>query len=489
MTSPGALSVLEREDSDEALVERVRQGDDRAFEELYRRHSRLAVSVARKILRSPQDSEDAAAEAFTNVLSALRRQVGPREMFRAYLLACVRNTCALRIRQRSKQVCSRDRSFADVGATQDEQVVEGAIATAAFQAIPARWQSALWMAEVDHLDPSVIADRLDLNVQAAAALVYRARQGFTEAYLAQHLRCSGQPACVALGPKLAQYVRGTAGTMASRQVENHIAACSACATALLELKDVNSSLRSMTAPLSMVTAAGATAAAASGGGATVATGLGFGWLAKALVAAGLSAAPLFISGDGADPIFAAPRVSAGISAANGSTFPEHAGAPGRQIIDVGSIGSPTRPAETDTTKPAGSGPADALPVVPTPVDTVAVDVGSSDDGLPSLPTPLPAEPLETTLESVRDPLPMITETPIVSTTTLPIPLPVSIDSGALTGAVTSLVAPLTSTVAPLLPTVSVTAVVTVPSTLAPPIASAPLRVLTGSVTAGLSGHG
>jgi RNA polymerase sigma factor (sigma-70 family) len=488
MTDSGALAVLERQDSDEALVERVRQGDDRAFEELYRRHSRLAVAVARKILRSPQDSEDAAAEAFTNVLSALRRQVGPREMFRAYLLACVRNTCALRIRQRSKQVCSRDRSFADVGVRQDEQVVEGAIATAAFQAIPARWQSALWMAEVEHLDPSVIADRLDLNVPAAAALVYRARQGFTEAYLAQHLRCSGQPSCVVLGPKLAQYVRGTAGTMASRQVESHIADCPACASALSELADVNSSLRSMTAPLSMVTAAGATAAATSGGGATVATGVGFGWLAKAAVVAGLSAAPLFVSSDGSKPLFAAPAVTAGIFAAKDATFAEHAGAPGRQITGV-AIGTPTRPAETDTTKPAGSGLADPPPVVPTPVDPVAVDVGSSDDDIPYLPTPSPVEPVETTLGSARDPLPMITETTLVSTTTLPIPLALPIDSTAVVDAVTSLDAPLTLTVATSLPTLSVTAVVTVPSTLAPLVATTPLRILTASVGVGLSGPG
>src|SRR3954447_3034940 len=135
MIARDAVALLERDDSDEALVERVRRGDDTAFDELYRRHSRLAVAVARKILRSPQDSEDATAEAFTNVLAALRRQVGPREMFRPYLLACVKNTCSLRIRQRWKQACTRDRSFADVDPRQDEQIVEGAVAGAAFQAI------------------------------------------------------------------------------------------------------------------------------------------------------------------------------------------------------------------------------------------------------------------------------------------------------------------------------------------------------------------
>ena len=385
MFARGALAVLDREDTDEALVERVRQGDDTAFEELYRRHSRIAVAVARKILRSPQDSEDAAAEAFTNVLSALRRQVGPREMFRPYLLTCVKNTCALRIRQRSKQACSRDRSFADVDPLQDERVVEGAVASAAFRAIPARWQSALWMAEVEHLEPAVIADRLDIKVPAAAALVYRARQGFTEAYLAQHLRCSGQPSCVALGPKLAQYVRGTAGTMASRQVEAHIEQCSACTSALAELSDVNSSLRSITGPLSLVTAAGATATAASGGGAAVATGLG--WLAKVAAVAALSAAPLLAGDESFTPVSesskSTSRLGAHVVDPTGSAPRVHTRAPGRETVPAATDGrSPTRPGATDYTEPASGGPANGLPVMPSAVDPIVADVEPSKADLP-----------------------------------------------------------------------------------------------------------
>ena len=75
------------------------------------------------------------SEAFTNILSALRRQVGPREKFRPYLLTCVRNSCLQRIR-RSKQACKRERSFADDGPMEDERIVENAVAAAAFQSMP-----------------------------------------------------------------------------------------------------------------------------------------------------------------------------------------------------------------------------------------------------------------------------------------------------------------------------------------------------------------
>jgi RNA polymerase sigma factor (sigma-70 family) len=323
VTLHSALDVLECEDTDEVLVERVRRGDNGAFEELYRRHSSVAVAVARKILGSPQDAEDAVSEAFTNVLSALRRQVGPREKFRPYLLACVRNSCLQRIR-RSKQACKRERSFADDEPLDDERIVESAVVAAAFQSMPARWQSALWMAEVQQLDPVTIAERLDVNVSAAGALVYRARQRFTEAYLAQHLSHAGRPACAALAPKLAQYVRGTAGLMASRQVKNHIDECPACTSAIAELADVNSSLRSLTPPLALLTAAGTTTAAVSGGSATVAvSGFGLGWLAKIAAIAVLSTTPVLLGGD-AEPATGMARPPANVGGSTRTDFDTHA---------------------------------------------------------------------------------------------------------------------------------------------------------------------
>jgi RNA polymerase sigma factor (sigma-70 family) len=368
----GASDVFECEDTDEALVERVRRGDNGAFEELYRRHSRVAVSVARKIVGSPQDAEDAVSEAFTNVLSALRRQVGPREKFRPYLLVCVRNSCLQRIR-RSQQACKRERSFADDEPLEDERIVESAVAAAAFESMPARWQSALWMAEVQHLDPVTIAERLDVNVAAAGALVYRARQGFTEAYLAQHLSHAGRPECAALAPKLAQYVRGTAGLMASRQVENHIDECPACMSAIAELADVNSSLRSLTPPLALLTAAGTTTAAVPGGGAAVAvSGFGLGWLANIAAIAVLSTAPVLL---GSDASVAATGIG-GSTRIEVDTQATQTGGPRAGIRD---------PAVADSVPANGTSPRTVTTSTdPTPGGTAGVDepTGSSSEVSP-----------------------------------------------------------------------------------------------------------
>jgi RNA polymerase sigma factor (sigma-70 family) len=404
------LDVLEREDTDEALVERFRRGDNGAFEELYRRHSRVAVSVAGKILGSPQEAEDAVSEAFTNILSALRRQVGPREKFRPYLLACVRNSCRQRIR-RSKLACKRERSFADEEPSEDDRIVENAVAAAAFQSMPAHWQSALWMAEVQQLDPVTIAERLEVNVAAAGALVYRARQRFTEEYLAQHLSLAGRPACAALAPKLAQYVRGTAGLMASRQVKNHIDECPACKSAIAELADVNSSLRSLTPPVALLTAAGTATTAVSGGGATVAvSGVGLGWLAKLAALAVLSTTPVLLGSDASERATAMGRPPANVG---GST-------------SIESDTHPTQPAEPHTglrdhAAVADSAPTDGTSPPPVTTSTSLTPGGTADvDEPPGLSTAvLPPAEAGTSVDSTVSDVETALTLPALATVTLP----------------------------------------------------------------------
>jgi RNA polymerase sigma factor (sigma-70 family) len=465
------LDVLECEDTDEALVERVRRGDNGAFEELYRRHSRVAVSVARKILGSPQDAEDAVSEAFTNVLSALRRQVGPREKFRPYLLACVKNSSLQRIR-RSKQECKRERSFADDGPLEDERIVESAVAAAAFQSMSARWQTALWMAEVQQLDPLTIAERLDVNVAAAGALVYRARQGFTEAYLAQHLSHAGRPACAALAPKLAQYVRGTAGVMASRQVKNHIDECPACMSAIEELADVNSSLRSLTPPLALLTAAGTTTAAVSGGSATVAvSGFGLGWLAKIAAIAVLSTTPVLLGSDASESATDRARLPA-----NGSTridFDTHATQPGGPHAGLGDPAVADN-APTDETSPRTAQTSTGL----TPGGTADVD---EPPGL-SAEVPSPAED-GTSVDSVAGDIETAVTSPAISVPAIPVLPAISIP--AIGGLVPAIQVPAITlppiTVPPItLPPITVPAIslpaITLPEISVPPITVPPITV-------------
>ncbi|MGI8660717.1 MAG: sigma-70 family RNA polymerase sigma factor [Thermoleophilaceae bacterium] len=76
--------------SDSELVARVRAGDDRAFEELYRRYNAAIVAFARGRIRDAAAAEDVAQEAFTSALRRLR-QTDAQIAFRAWIYEIARN--------------------------------------------------------------------------------------------------------------------------------------------------------------------------------------------------------------------------------------------------------------------------------------------------------------------------------------------------------------------------------------------------------------
>ena len=61
------------DETESALVERARQGDVAAYEELVRRYQALAFRLAYTILGSVEDAEDATQEGFVRAYHALPR--------------------------------------------------------------------------------------------------------------------------------------------------------------------------------------------------------------------------------------------------------------------------------------------------------------------------------------------------------------------------------------------------------------------------------
>ena len=152
------------DETDEELVDRVRDGSDDAFAELYRRHRKVAERTAAWLLGSRRDVDDAVADAFAAVLQALRNGNGPKENFRAYLLACVRNGCTLR-RSRSITPVTLDPEAAGVALEDPERYVEADTVARAFAALSPRWQQALWMTEVEQRSVADVGAQLGLRSQ------------------------------------------------------------------------------------------------------------------------------------------------------------------------------------------------------------------------------------------------------------------------------------------------------------------------------------
>jgi RNA polymerase sigma-70 factor (ECF subfamily) len=88
-------------ESDEALFERLRNGDITAFDRLHERHARALFGFVRAHLRDPHEAEDVLHDAFLAILR--ERDIGHEvTSFRAWLYGVARNLCLNRARSRKR---------------------------------------------------------------------------------------------------------------------------------------------------------------------------------------------------------------------------------------------------------------------------------------------------------------------------------------------------------------------------------------------------
>ena len=99
------------------------------------------------------------------------------------------------------------------------------------------WQHALWITAVEERSSADVSRESKLSPNATAAPTMRARQAFVSAYLAEHVSTTSDPACAAVAPLLAPYVRDRLGVAERARVEEHLAQCDACTTAVDDLRD------------------------------------------------------------------------------------------------------------------------------------------------------------------------------------------------------------------------------------------------------------
>ncbi|WP_344686054.1 sigma-70 family RNA polymerase sigma factor [Saccharopolyspora taberi] len=175
-----------------ALLERVRAGDDLAYEELYWRHAPAVRRSALRTRRQGIDADDVAAEVFLRVLRAIRSGAGPRDRVRPYLLTVVRRVQAEWLAARRDEPVSGEELGERIPGAGDHQSTqaEGELLAQAFHRLPARWREVLWRTEVEGHRPASIAGQFGLTPNATAVLAHRARRGLRAAYLQAAAGCA-----------------------------------------------------------------------------------------------------------------------------------------------------------------------------------------------------------------------------------------------------------------------------------------------------------
>lgn len=252
--------------SDSDLMAEARAGGHAPLAELWRRHHGAGVLAARRCTNSI-DPEDLVSEAFARIIRALRAGGGPRDAFRPYLYATIRNVAA-RWASTERSVTIDDWSEVEQAETVDDPAVralERTLTARAFRSLPDRWQTVLWYTEVEGLDPHEVAPLLGLSPNGVAALAYRARDALRTAWLQAHIADPRTPPeCAWSVARLGEHARGHLPPTQSRRMAEHLAGCTRCSILADELDDLASRAALVLVPLLLgATAAGAGLASSS----------------------------------------------------------------------------------------------------------------------------------------------------------------------------------------------------------------------------------
>ena len=256
---------------DADLVLRTRSGDAGAFAELWRRHYRAGVTVARN-MTSSLDADDLVQEAYTRIYQSIVAGGGPTGSFRAYLFTSIRNTAAAWGRARRETAYDELDHVEDAAVRDDsDAALDRSLTHQAFRSLPIRWQEVLWYSEIEQMKPAEIAPLLGLKPTAVAQLTFRAREGLREAWVQAHLRAVADGSdCQWTIERLGAYARRNLGRRDRGKVERHLESCGRCGVVASEAEEVSGTLALILLPLALgATGTAGYLATVQGGGAPI----------------------------------------------------------------------------------------------------------------------------------------------------------------------------------------------------------------------------
>ena len=88
--------------TEETLVENLKQKSSEAFEELVAKYARPLYGVSYRILRNPQDAEDAVQETFLQVFQSIHKFRGESSLF-TWLYRIVSNQAVAKLRRQGQR--------------------------------------------------------------------------------------------------------------------------------------------------------------------------------------------------------------------------------------------------------------------------------------------------------------------------------------------------------------------------------------------------
>lgn len=174
------------DDSDAALVERVRAGDTSAFATLVDRYQQRAFWVARGMVGNDEDARDIAQEAFVRVYRSLDR-FDTRMRLYTWLYQIVVNLCIDHLRKQSKRRAASIDALGDVvGAPAGKDDLEGAELRSRVHRVlgelPDKYRAVMVLSDLEGIGAKEIATMTGTTHATVRWRHHRARKLFREAW-------------------------------------------------------------------------------------------------------------------------------------------------------------------------------------------------------------------------------------------------------------------------------------------------------------------
>ena len=169
---------------DAALVAQVQTGDDRAFDELMRRHKRAVLNFVFRLTGNATEAEDIALDVFVRAYRALTRgNYRPgRAEFSTWLFQIARNAAIDSLRHQQRHP-TEPLSESDAPAVTNQTAAQavsaqetGAQIAAAIAELPEDQRTAIILSEYEDHSHAEIAAIMQTSAKSVEARLYRARQ-------------------------------------------------------------------------------------------------------------------------------------------------------------------------------------------------------------------------------------------------------------------------------------------------------------------------
>ena len=171
--------------TDEELVQKSQNDDERAFGQLVERYEAKVYSLAMKMLRNPEDAEDVLQDTFLRAYRGIKSFQG-NSTFSTWIYRITANSALMRLRKKKLPTVSIDDAderespinIADWSPGPVELLLTQETQKAmdeAIEALPPEFKQVFILRDVEELSNSEVAEILDLSVAAVKSRLHRAR--------------------------------------------------------------------------------------------------------------------------------------------------------------------------------------------------------------------------------------------------------------------------------------------------------------------------